>query len=343
VLAKKADGSCVFLTEAARCRIHELYGADAKPTVCRMFPFQLVPLEQYSYLTLRRGCPSAAADKGRPLRDHASSLMKSDLIERFSKRQPPPLVTGRAKLSWSDWLAVADALTRLTTDERLPLVRRLVHGLRFCLLLEQCTLGRIDSTTLREVINLLETSAPDGVGELFRVRPPPTSAASFLFRQTAVHYIRSHPSFPVASKRNNPLRLMWLSARFARGRGAVPDMHPHFPTTTFKQLERPLGALATDLLSPLDRYFTTQAASRHYAIVGHRRSLVRSYRSLVFAYPMALWLLRLAIGDREATVDDVIDVVVTLDRAQGTATVDRVANLLSNSDQLERLLAWYGR
>ena len=58
---------------------------------------------------------------------------------------------------------------------------------------------------------------------------------------------------------------------------------------------------------------------------------------------MALWLLRLVIGDREPTIDDMIDIVVRLDRAQGTAAVDRVGSLLSSSDQLERLVAWYGR
>src|SRR5947207_289615 len=35
VLAHKADGSCVFLTPAGRCRIHELFGAEAKPLICR--------------------------------------------------------------------------------------------------------------------------------------------------------------------------------------------------------------------------------------------------------------------------------------------------------------------
>src|SRR5689334_20754995 len=31
VLAHKPDGSCVFLTEAGRCCIHEEFGIDAKP------------------------------------------------------------------------------------------------------------------------------------------------------------------------------------------------------------------------------------------------------------------------------------------------------------------------
>ena len=46
VLAHKADGSCVFLTEAGLCRIHEVFGADAKPFMCRLFPLQVVTTDR---------------------------------------------------------------------------------------------------------------------------------------------------------------------------------------------------------------------------------------------------------------------------------------------------------
>ena len=49
------------------CRIHKELGFDAKPLVCRMFPLQIVPRDNVAYVTIRRACPSAAADKGRPV------------------------------------------------------------------------------------------------------------------------------------------------------------------------------------------------------------------------------------------------------------------------------------
>src|SRR5688572_28113752 len=45
-LNQRPDGSCVFLTEAGRCRIHEKFGSEAKPLVCRVFPRQLIPRER---------------------------------------------------------------------------------------------------------------------------------------------------------------------------------------------------------------------------------------------------------------------------------------------------------
>ena len=73
-LAKQADGACVFLTAAGRCRVHELHGPQAKPRVCQMFPLQPVTIEGKTLVTLRRSCPSAAADQGRPVAEHLSAL-----------------------------------------------------------------------------------------------------------------------------------------------------------------------------------------------------------------------------------------------------------------------------
>jgi lysine-N-methylase len=66
-LAQRPDGSCVFLLPDGLCRIHKELGFEAKPLVCRMFPLQVVPRDNAAYVTLRRACPSAAADKGRPV------------------------------------------------------------------------------------------------------------------------------------------------------------------------------------------------------------------------------------------------------------------------------------
>src|SRR5690242_1681876 len=52
-----ADGSCVFLSEQGRCRIHEKFGADAKPLACRVYPFILVPAGDHWRVGLRYACP----------------------------------------------------------------------------------------------------------------------------------------------------------------------------------------------------------------------------------------------------------------------------------------------
>src|SRR5262249_1616332 len=57
------DGSCIFLSEQGRCRIHERFGSDAKPLPCRLYPFVLVPVGDEWRVGLRFACPSAAGSR----------------------------------------------------------------------------------------------------------------------------------------------------------------------------------------------------------------------------------------------------------------------------------------
>src|SRR4029079_14919594 len=133
VLAHTADGSCVCLTDAGRCRIHEVFGADAKPFMCRLFPLQVVTTDRGTFATVVRSCPSAAADRGRPVHEHLGFLKRllGDDAARNAAANVPP-IAARTRRSWDDFHRVADAIERMLVDERLPLVRRLVQSLRFC-------------------------------------------------------------------------------------------------------------------------------------------------------------------------------------------------------------------
>jgi hypothetical protein len=309
-----------------------------------MFPFQLVSLDRFAYLTPRRSCPSAAADRGRPLDEHLALLKKSGLETRPAiSDAPPPAVVRGARRSWREFLGAADVLARLTTDERWPWVRRLVHGLQFCELIAECKLARVKEQSWGELMQYLEAAATEGAGELFRDRQPPSRGTASLFRQAGVHYIRSHPGFPTTGRWRERWRLMWMSARFVRGKEPVPSIHPEFPETTFQMLERPLGPLAEEVSLPLHRFFETHAISKQYTVMTPKRSLVESYRTLVLTYPMALWLLRWAIGQREPTVTDVVNIVVALERGQGMRALARSASAMANSQQLQPLVAWYAR
>lgn len=350
-LAQRDDGTCVFLTPDGLCRIHQAHGFDSKPLVCRMYPLQLVPLEHVVCLTLRRSCPAAAADQGRALADHRAEAQRY-VAERPRLAQParPPALTRRCRRSWSDTLVVARALDHVLNDQRYPLVRRLVHGLRFCDLLERCRLTRMDSGKLSELVPLLTNAAPQDVGPLFRDLPQPGAAARVLFRQTVSEYLRLHPSYVVRETWRQRWRLALTAFAFARGRGDVPPLHPAFPRTTFAAVEeRPLGALERAVLQPLNAYFETTATSLQYAVVSRPDwPLVDKFRALALAYPVALWMLRYFGGDQPPTPAAVIDQVTAIDRGQGYAPLigphhrRRVAHL-TTLGALEQLVVWYAQ
>jgi len=349
-LVHRRDGNCVFLTPEGRCRIHEDFGEPAKPHICRMFPFQLVPLEEFAYLTLRHYCPSAAANQGRKLDEYLATVRElAEARKRSRHPTTPPAVIRGHRRSWQDMLRVAEVIDRMMLDERFPLVRRLVHALEFCKLLDMCRLRKLSSEKLASLLTMLETSALDEAQEVFAHRRPPRRLAAGLFRQIAFDYVRLHPKLKPERSLRQRVRLIRSTLAFARGKGRVPPIHADFPATTFEALERPLGHLGVDVLGPLNRYFEIATLSKQYAMLGRRQwSLTESFRALAMAYPVAMWMLRLSCGPREPTTTDVIDVVGAIDRGQGYAPLcgrrHRVRlKTTARLGALPRLVAWYAR
>ncbi|MBN2292824.1 MAG: YkgJ family cysteine cluster protein, partial [Pirellulales bacterium] len=240
-LAKRKDGTCVFLDDKGLCRIHGEFGFDAKPLVCRMAPLQLVPLDDRALLTVRRYCPTGAADEGQPLEEHLATYRKmaEEKVPPLAPAMRPP-ITRRCRRSWHDTHRVLDALERLMLDDRFPLVRRLVHGLEFCDYLDQCKLHRLDGSQFAELVPVLEEAAVEGAAELFASRTPPRRTMAGIFRQICLEYLRLHPGFVIEASWTERWRLVRAALAFSRGKGAVPYMHGSFPETTFANLEEPL-------------------------------------------------------------------------------------------------------
>ena len=349
-LAHREDESCVFLEPDGLCRIHKELGFNAKPLICRTFPLQIVPRDTAAFVTIRRACPSAAADKGRPVSEQMEQARQvareSGLADQATR--PPPIKPGERR-DWTATRRVLEALQRLLGDERFPVVRRLVHSLAFCRLLEQAKTKAFDNDRLIELVRVLEESAPDEVGELFTNRQPPARSALVLFRLTAAEILRLHPRFHARPSWRERWRLLWAAGALVGGKGKLPRLHPTFPEATFEQLEEPLGRLTPEIYQPFTRFLETTGVSWAYALCNRQGwSIVESLRMLALTYPIGLWLLRWSAAGREPTVAEVLDIITALDRSQGYAPLAgskqrRRVQVLARLEELDRLIAWYGR
>jgi hypothetical protein len=316
-----------------------------------MYPLQLVPTDKTVRLTLRRSCPTAAADQGRELQAHLQEA-RQFVNERPRLAQPvsPPALTRGQRRSWQDTLVVLGAIERLWTDARYPLVRRLVHGLRFCELLGLCRLDGWETAKLRELTQVLAENVPQEAAEYFQQRTPPSRAAAVLFRQIAADYLRLHPRYLVRESWRERLRMLTAAVGFARGKGAIPRLHPDFPEATFEAVEqRTLGHLDEALQKPFVRFFETTAVSGQYAIVSRLGwSVVEKFRATAVAYAAGHWMLRYFCPDRPPTVEDAIDIVTAMDRGQGYEPLAghqhrRRVKHLAQLCELERLVVWYAQ
>ncbi len=344
VLAHKADGSCVFLTDSGLCRVHELFGADAKPFMCQLFPLQVVTTDRDAIATMVRSCPSAAADRGRPVGEYLRFLrgLLGDEVNQNASAPVPPIVR-RVRRSWQDFHLVADAVQRMLVDERMPLVRRLVRCVRFGGFLEECKWRRVGTDAVGELVEVLEQGSDQDVDELFRDRQPPSKRTARLFRRLGAHFIRCIPGGRPTRTLADHWRVLRVSGRLSRGTRTLPELHPRFTAIESERLERPLGPLAPEVLQPLHRFYEAHALSKRYALTQPNCSFSDSVRRLAFAFPMALWLLRWLASDRDPVADDMVQIVVALERGIELPALNRAARYMAGSEQLERLIAWYGR
>jgi lysine-N-methylase len=350
VLTQRDDGSCLFLMDDGRCRIHAEFGEPAKPWACRMFPFELVPWDDRALVSTRFNCPSVARSLGRPIKEHLGAIRELADKALPPGRYGPPALRPGAPASWPVAKGAVETLEEIVIDSNLPLIRRLVIGLEWCQLVELTPEFHRPTEKTVPAFRVLRESAESSASRWFGPeRLAPTAIERLLFRQAAAEYGRYHPNLgdrPGWGERWRLLRAAWS---IARGRGRLPRIHPSLPDAGFDDLELPLGSLPADTLAPLVRFFETAVAGVRYCGAARRGwSILEGFRGLALAYPIGLWLLRWVSAGRTPTPEDAVLVAGILDRSHETPFATgwrhrRRVSLLAGTGGLAKLVAWYGR
>jgi Fe-S-cluster containining protein len=68
-LAQRDDGACVFLGARNQCRIHERFGEEKKPLMCRLFPFGFLPVGDRVAVDVSYACRAVSLESGAPLEE----------------------------------------------------------------------------------------------------------------------------------------------------------------------------------------------------------------------------------------------------------------------------------
>src|SRR3954454_9450325 len=187
-LRHRPDGVCVFLTSENRCRIQERFGAEAKPFVCRLFPFVLIPAGDHWRVGMRFSCLSAAANSGRPVAESEKDLVHlSRLLEqhvgRSANSAPPPLLQPGQQLSWPDVCRVVEVLVEVVQDRGDRLERRLRKCLAVARVCGQTHLDRLHGNRLSEYLQAVRTGVePEVPREAADLPPPDWLLGGVLFR-----------------------------------------------------------------------------------------------------------------------------------------------------------------
>jgi lysine-N-methylase len=356
-LNHRPDGSCVFLGDKGRCRVHERFGYDTKPLPCRLFPFVLIPTGDHWSVGLRYACPSAAANKGRPLPEHDQALAEfaAQLAERVhltplpdgSLAPPPPLQPGQ-NVSWPDVHRCVQALLTLLRNRREPLERRLRKCLALADQMRKAKLKHVQDARLGDLLSVLQKSADTETPDNLMKVPAPGWIGRVLFRQAAALFTRKDHGPKRGAARHGAMARLGAAWRFARGTGRVPRMHDGLPETTFEEVEKPRGPLPLEAEAILERYYTIKVGSLQFcgaACFG--MPFWEGFELLALTYPLLLWVSRMYrdIPREEAIMKalTIVDDHFGFNRILASRRQRASFRTLTRQGELPRLIAWYSR
>lgn len=346
-LAHGDDENCVFLTTEGLCRIHQRFGFDAKPERCKIFPLQAVSLGDMAYITTRRACPSAAADRGRPVAEHTDALQYFRKTLGEQRLAAPPAIAPGCTRDWTSVRLAGSSIERLMTNGKTSLADRLARALSFCDHLESSSAEsqELNPKAFKQLLKRCEDEATQGP----LPDEPPSDMTTSLMRQAVVDYLIFHPKRRPNRSWLGKLQRAWQLLRMARGQGRVPDLGCDFPIATFADLEKPLKGINAKSMQLIHRYYETMVMSMQYLMMTRAGwSVTESFRALALTYPAGMWCLRWQCLGREPQEDDVFDLITVAERSNTTPRLakfrhQRLVRVLSREGQLAALVRQYGR
>jgi lysine-N-methylase len=352
-----ADGTCVFLSEQGRCRIHERFGYEAKPLPCRLFPFVLVPAGDHWRVGLRFACPSAAANRGRALPEHGKDLQV--FADHLARREnltplpdgsltPPPRQDSGVVLDWPDTLRIIDALLRLLGDRRDSVERRMRKALHFAGMMRQTRLENVRGSRLNVLFDPLFSAAEAETGRSPNTMPVPGWIGRVLFRQAAALFTRKDhgPNRGLAAR--GRVALLGAALRFARGSGPIPRMHAGLPQRTFEEVEEPRGPLPQEAEAILERYYAIKVGSLQFCgPASFGLPVWEGFEMFALTLPLILWVARMYRDiSREQAITNALTIVddhVGFNRVLASLRQRMAFRILARRGELARLIAWYSR
>jgi lysine-N-methylase len=367
VLNSRPDGSCVFLKEDGKCRMHEKHGYESKPLPCRLFPFVLIPVGDHWRVGLRYACPSAASNKGRALPEHGPALRQfaEQLVEREKlSPQPngdllaPPEQDSGDRVSWPDTLRIVDKLLGILRAGPDTVERRLRKCLHLAANMRKAKLTEINGQRLGELLDIFEVAAESEVPRSPTELPPPGWIGRILFRQTVAICTRKDQGPKRGPDYQGRISLMRAAWRYAQGTGRVPRLHAWIPEGMFEDAETPRGPLPSAAEAILERYLMLKVGSVQFC-GSHffRMPFWEGFEAFALVFPMIHWVARIMAerktgqwlnseGDCTQAIERALSVVddhIGFNRVLGSFRQRLSFHILARTEELPRLVAWYSR
>lgn len=168
-MARKGCGECSMLTAEKLCAIHSLAGEQAKPAVCREFPWRYTETPGGVYAGLSFVCPSVRKNRGQLLSEQVTNLaLRYETSASVRAVASTVSLNARVSITWLDYLALERGLAEILHTD-VPLTVRLKAMCILPAFLDQ-VLAKNPDVSLHELLEKLRATEYSHVTRLARKR-----------------------------------------------------------------------------------------------------------------------------------------------------------------------------
>lgn len=126
-MLRQVQGHCCFMTFQKLCMLHQQLHAEAKPQVCRDFPFWYVETPGGDYVGVSFACTAVLTEKGPAIRERREWLGANRPHSANRRGIRLPIRLGeRIPITWEQYLQIESDLLKILNMEFQPLENRLI-------------------------------------------------------------------------------------------------------------------------------------------------------------------------------------------------------------------------
>jgi lysine-N-methylase len=318
-LARRADGSCVYLGADQLCTIHRHFGGDHKPLLCRLYPFAFHPVGDRIAVDCSFACRSVSRGSGEPLAarwPEWTALLggRGDAAQRHR-------LTRDRRIDGALLWELEHHLLGFLSEESLPLFDRV----RCCLqMVRLATSGDPATATAAKLRAAIARGLPKQIAAIRRGGPMDRTQRAVFYQWLFLALNPPPPNFDLldrGARRVEERRRLEAAERFVAQEGAPWVDDRPLAVTCEQAAAVDAGAVAGERAPLLARYLRAKVIGQRFLAAGEEElPLVEAVPLFLLVYPMAIWTSRALAADRGAAAveeEDLRRALALLDRTLG--------------------------
>ena len=299
-LSRKPDGACIYLGSENQCRIHQHFGPEAMPLMCRLYPFGFYTMGERTAVDVSFSCRSVSQGSGAPIGETVADSARL-LGSRASTDSRPHRIRDQMPIDGSTMWEIEHHMLSLLADGTLTPVDRIRCVLQFVRL---ATTGDPAQPTAA----LLRKAMAKGIP--MQIRDAPLEAAMDK-TQRAVFYQWLHLALNPASRRFHTLppahqatvrnQHETVGRRF-RDRDGKPTVDGVELAVDFDRIALvQTGIFVSGNCRPVLDFLCAKIVGQKFLVAGQRElPLVEAALKFLVCFPMTVWTSKALAADRGA-------------------------------------------